>query len=64
MPLLLAQSRKMLIAFTTIALLMFSILMLTVDDHEEVSFGAKASILHTTSAEHDMAVANTEHESF
>jgi len=64
MPLLLAQSRKMLIAFTTIALLMFSILMLTVDDHDDVSFGTKASVLHTTSAEHDVAATNTEHENF
>jgi len=64
MPLLLSQNRKMFIAVTTTALLVFSIMMLAFQDHDEVSFSTQASVLHSSAEQHDTAAANTAHEDF
>jgi hypothetical protein len=49
MPLILTQNRKMFITITTTVLLLFSITMLVFQDHDDVSFKTKASVINAGS---------------
>lgn len=50
MPLILTQNRKMFLTVTTTVLILFSLVMLVFEEHDDVSFSTKASVINSQHA--------------